>query len=76
VHGSSLLSAPPTSHCCKRDPPLAETKIQQEHHYYPLLYVRVGSSTVVWELESSRASLGSPEKSSSGFGYYSCIIPL
>jgi hypothetical protein len=32
--------------------------------------------SVAWELESSQASLGVPEESSSEFRYYSCIISL
>jgi hypothetical protein len=47
VPGSHRLSAPPTTHYYKKDPPLAGTKhTPQELHYVPLLYLRVGSSVV------------------------------
>jgi hypothetical protein len=41
------LSAPPTSHCYKKDPLLIGTEdTPQELHYCPLFYLRVGSSVV------------------------------
>jgi hypothetical protein len=47
VPGSHRLIAPPTSHCYKKNPPLAGTEdTPQELHYCPLLYLRVGSSVV------------------------------
>jgi hypothetical protein len=47
VPGSRRLSAPLTSHCYKKDPPLAGTEdTPQELHYSPLLYLRVGISVV------------------------------
>jgi hypothetical protein len=47
VPSSRRLSAPPTSQCYEKDPPLAGTEdTPQELHYCPLLYLRVGSSVV------------------------------
>jgi hypothetical protein len=47
VPSSRRLSAPPTSHCYKKDPPLAGTEDTLQYlHYCPLLYLRVGSSVV------------------------------
>jgi hypothetical protein len=47
VPGSRRLSTPPTSHCYKKDPPLAGTEdTPQELQYCPLLYFSVGSSIV------------------------------
>jgi hypothetical protein len=47
VHGSRRLIAPPTSHCYKKDPPLAGTEdTPQELDYCTLLYLRLGSSVV------------------------------
>jgi hypothetical protein len=45
--GFHRLSAPPTSHYYKKDPPLTRTEdTLQELHYCPLLYLRVGSRVV------------------------------
>jgi hypothetical protein len=47
VPDSRRLSASPTSHCYKKDPPLAGIEeTPQELHYCPLLYLIVGSSVV------------------------------
>jgi hypothetical protein len=47
----------------------------QEHLISTLLFT-YSRISVAWKLESSRASLGVPEESSSEFRYYSCILYL
>jgi hypothetical protein len=68
--------AQPTSLTYKRILTPAGLNTQHWSISFPLFYsLRVGIR-VAWELESSRASLGVPEESSSEFRYYSCTLSL